>query len=110
MQAHVEYGGYRDVDYFLNATWPFARLTASRDSIEIDIIGFRILLIEKDRIVALKKAVGLFASGLYLRFGSEGRDRQIVFWSSAPQKLISAIEERGYDVEGSVRIGPFGAH
>ncbi|UCG52918.1 MAG: hypothetical protein JSW58_05000 [Candidatus Latescibacterota bacterium] len=92
-------GGAR-TDSF-NATWPFARLTATREAIDLYVAGKRYHFPRED-IEALRPYRGLVSRGLQIehRVSSPLMPTLVVFWPLKFVRLRAGLGSLGYAVLG----------
>ena len=81
----------------LNATWPFASLTATPGSIWISCFGFK-LQYPKTEISGLRLYRGHISTGLLVEHQIRWRPRFIVFWTFNFKALSENLEQLGYRV------------
>ena len=83
---------------YKNASWPFARLTASKKELRlrVKLIGkysFRPQDIEKLEVI---KVLPLLGQGIRIHHNKETYPSKIIFWSlSDPNQVLKAIEQAG---------------
>jgi hypothetical protein len=88
-----------------NVTWPFVRLSANREAIELD-CPWRHCVFARAQIVRLSKYNGLVSTGLLIEHANQQFPEWIVFWISMRwcsrkfQRLKRGLEHLGYQVEG----------
>ncbi len=88
----------------LNATWPFASLSASRDALRLSCLG-REYLFPRRSITRLSRQAGLVSTGLRIEHALADVPAFVVFWSSfIPgagrfQRLEDELESLGYEVD-----------
>ena len=83
----------------MNATWPFASLTANPNSIWISCFGFK-LQYPKTAISSLRLYRASISTGLLIEHEIEWRPRFIVFWTFNFKQLAENLERLGYRVAG----------
>jgi hypothetical protein len=89
-------GGMR-ADLF-NASWPFARLTATKEKICLQVFS-RKYEIDKSAINKLKKYKGIFSTGLKIEHQNHEIPGRLIFWTFSFKKLKLVLEQMGYKVE-----------
>jgi len=111
--VYVERGGLRyGESYWLagNFSWPFATLTASRDSITIDCwfpLGFspgRSISIPRAMLKSITRKHGFFSIGMRFEHSLSDRAAYVLFWTSDFKRLAGTLESLGYSV-GSATSG-----
>ncbi len=81
---------------FINATWPFARLSADRDA-----IALRCLLkftFPRDQIIALSRYRGFTSTGLQIEHRVPRYPGFMLFWTFNFERLKAELETLGYTV------------
>jgi hypothetical protein len=87
----------------LNASWPFARLSATPNALRLSCLG-RDYIFPKSNIRTLSKHRGLFSIGLRIEHNDPSLPGIIVFWtsvlwwSSSFRKLKIQLESLGYEI------------
>jgi len=89
---------------WLSASWPFARLSASRESLRLSCPG-RDYVFPRSSIRKLSRHRGIFSVGLRIEQRDEVAPEFIVFWasvffwSSGFRKLRAHLEGLGYEIQ-----------
>jgi hypothetical protein len=103
--TYAEVGGIRfGTSYWggWNATWPFAKLEATRKQIEVTVRGIvstdQQFLFPKSEILRLQKRRGLFSTGLQIQHSIPRYSPFILFWTFRYAKLRKALNDLGYSV------------
>jgi hypothetical protein len=86
IEKFSQIGGAR-LDIF-NATWPFAKITATPELIELKCFSKKYQFI-KDQIVDLREYTGIISNGLLIEHKVKKYPHHIVFWTFAFGKLKS---------------------
>jgi len=89
-------GGLR-ADLF-NASWPFAKLTVTREKISLRVFSSE-YEVEKSAIDSLKKYKGIFSTGLKIEHHKNEIPGRLIFWTFNFTKLKLVMEQMGYDFE-----------
>jgi hypothetical protein len=89
----------------LNATWPFATLSATSDIIRLSCVGREILFAKSD-IRCLGKHRALFSTGLCIEHTVAAYPQFVVFWTFGFEALKSGLEGLGYDVRQAPMSAP----
>jgi hypothetical protein len=97
---YVETGGLRWGGS--NLTWPFARLTATADDIEIS-RGFwkwwrPFVHFSKSEVQAIRRTRCIVGVGVVIEHYKEGYPSFIVFWSFNCRRLKNALARLGYPI------------
>lgn len=86
----------------LNASWPFAKLHASRDEIRIDVSIFwmwrRTFRFARREIRALRRRRGLVSVGLRVEHDRPDYPPFILFWTFKYPRLKAGLVQLGYEV------------
>ena len=82
----------------INASWPFANLTASREALRLSVLS-KEFSIGKDSITKLVKHRGLLTTGIKIEHAIPGVPTGPVFWTFSFAKLERNLEQLGYSVE-----------
>ena len=90
-------GGAR-LDIF-NATWPFARITITKQMIELRCFSKKYAL-EKNRIIGVREYNGILSKGLIIEHDRAEYPHHMVFWTFGFDKLRRHLESLGYSVGG----------
>jgi len=80
-----------------NATWPFAKLRATRQSLALE-LPLRRFIFERGCIRQLKPFRGFFTIGLQILHAREDYPPFIVFWTFNFSLLRSELQKLGYGV------------
>ena len=84
--------------FALNATWPFATLSAT--PVELTVSSpFGVHTIPRKSIQRLKKHHGIFSTGLRIYHTVSSQPAFIVFWTLGFNRLNAELERLGYPVE-----------
>ena len=89
-------GGLR-ADLF-NASWPFAKLTVTKEKILLKVIS-KEYEIEKSKIDTLKKYKGIFSVGLEIGHHESQIPARLIFWTFNFARLKQGLEQMGYKVD-----------
>lgn len=82
----------------LNASWPFAKLTVTREKITLRVFSNE-YEIEKRAVITLKKHKGIFSRGLNIVHDKNEIPGRLIFWTFNFSKLKLVMEQMGYDFE-----------
>ena len=106
MNEYTETGGLRSGSSYwggMNATWPFAKLRATPDMIEITLRGLvssdEQFTFTKQDIVALRRKRGLLSTGLEIKHSNRAYAPYFLFWTFDFHRLKQALSELGFTVE-----------
>jgi len=81
---------------WVNATWPFARLTARRDQLILNATVIGKYSFSPEQVVAVEKYTGMWP-GIRIHHSIATYPRKIVFWCCGrPESLIRKIQETGF--------------
>jgi hypothetical protein len=80
-----------------NASWPFARLTLTKDSVLLKVFATEYRL-KREEICRFEFFRGWFSSGVMLVHTNSTLDSHVVFWSLSPQEVLSASQELGFEI------------
>jgi hypothetical protein len=80
----------------MNATWPFARLSADRDAITLRCLSK--FTFPRDRITRLSRYRGFFSTGLRIEHNVPRCPGFMVFWTFSFDTLKVELEALGYTV------------
>jgi len=101
---HSEIGGLRWGNSYgraANATWPFAKLTATQSKLTIRLrfgpFG-RTFEFERHEVRALRRKRALFSVGIVVDHESTIHPPFLLFWTFGYARLKSALEQLGYPV------------
>jgi hypothetical protein len=83
-----------------NASWPFARLSATRDAIALR-CGFKFTF-PRDAIRRLSRHDGAFSTGLRIEHDVPGYPAFFVFWTFRFETLSAQLQALGYEIGDSV--------
>lgn len=95
---YFETGGarYREaLGAYLKVSWPFARLTASPEQLELK-VRESCFVFGKHETLQLKRFHGIFFSGLEI---VDFRGNKFVFWSFNTNRLVAKIRSLGFKVD-----------
>ena len=85
---------------FLNATWPFARLSADGDA-----IALRLLIVKftfpREKIRRLSRYRGFMSTGLQVEHAVGHYPKFMLFWTFDFDTLKAELEALGYEVRDS---------
>jgi hypothetical protein len=101
---YTEVGGLRwgrSFWFAANSSWPLARLEASRERIEIRVLGIlgkETLSLRREEVLAIGQKVGLFSTGVVITHASRPLPPFILFWTRNYGRLKAALQELGYAV------------
>ena len=79
----------------LNASWPFAQLTLSTDSIFLKVFSKEYIL-RKDEVKSLEYFRGWFSVGVKIIHTTAALDSHAVFWSFKTSKVLNAASRLGF--------------
>ncbi len=88
----------------LNASWPFAELSADSESLRLSCLG-REYVFPRDAIRRLSRHRGIFSVGLRIEHREPSAPEFIVFWASVFfwtagfGKLKEQLEKLGYEIQ-----------
>jgi len=84
----------------LNATWPFAKLTASEESIIVDIKFMRTYILDSTKVVSIEPCgiIPFFATGIRIKHNVPVYPKKIIFWTVAASAgpLLDDLRSLGY--------------
>ena len=83
-----------------NATWPFASLQATPQTLTLTVLMKQYAFERKD-IRQLKRCQGVLSSGLQIAHLRKDYPPFIVFWTFNFEALKSELQELGFSVEGN---------
>jgi hypothetical protein len=81
----------------LNATWPFASLSATAETLRLSVMG-RAYSFSREGI-RLSRWRGMLSTGLRIEHGEAAYPDYIVFWTFGFQNLKTQLEGLGYEVQ-----------
>jgi hypothetical protein len=81
----------------LNATWPFARLSADELTLQLSCLGWRFEF-RNDHSLVLSRYGGLVSSGLQIEHQNRSYPNRIIFWCWNFQALSEQLNKLGYRV------------
>jgi hypothetical protein len=81
-----------------NATWPFAFLTVTRQTLTLK-VPLKQYIFERDAIRQLKHYQGILSTGLQIVHARKDYPPFIVFWTFSFKVLKSELQRLGYSVE-----------
>jgi hypothetical protein len=81
-----------------NATWPFAKLTLSSDSLVLSVASSLTYRFDPDQVTWVEEitAMPVIGRGVRLHHNVVGYPQQIVFWCFRTQQLLDELHDRGY--------------
>ena len=80
---------------FFNATWPFAKISVSQDTLELKCFSKKYKF-EKDQIIDLREYNGMMSKGLLIEHKLNDYPEHIVFWTFKFERLKHSLEKFGY--------------
>ena len=86
-----------------NATWPFAKLSATEDALQLSCLG-RDYPFPRQSIRGLRRHRGIFSVGLRIEHNVPSFPASVVFWASVFfwtsgfRKLKTELERLGYEI------------
>lgn len=104
--TYEETGGLRWGETFMrgmNASWPFAKLRATRDELRIDFSGLWrwppcTFFFARTEIQALRKIPGVLSDGIRVEHDLADFPPFVLFWTFRFKKLKARLEQLGYVV------------
>ena len=84
---------------WMNATWPFAVLTARQAKLDLNATLLGKYSFTPDQVISLEKygSIPILGSGIRIHHNIADYSKKIVFWCfGSPQKLIKRIEDTGF--------------
>ena len=84
-----------------NATWPFATLKATRETITLSVVLSGIYVFDHRNIQGLARHNGILTTGLQILHTEQKYPSFVVFWTLNFRKLKSELEALGFRVEDS---------
>jgi hypothetical protein len=85
---------------FINATWPFARLSATPEAIALRCLIFKFTF-PRDSITRLSRYKGFSSSGLQIEHKVARYPAFMLFWTFSFDTLKAELEALGYAVRDS---------
>lgn len=92
MARQVFTGGLRTS--WINATWPFARMTVDDDGIVVRVLGFAAFQTGWPELTRAERVIGGFIGSAGVRL-TRTDGRRVVFWTSRPEPLLDALRTHG---------------
>jgi hypothetical protein len=80
------------------ATWPFAKLQATREQLSISAVWFRPFVVTHDNLVSITPFGGIPVIGRGLRFEAYFRQEVAVFWTFRRTTIIAELASLGWSV------------
>ena len=83
---------------WVNATWPFAKLTVTDQTLKLNVSFIGKYEFHKGDIIRITKygLIPILASGIKIEHNIVSYPKSIIFWTlSSPKKLIASIEQTG---------------
>ena len=96
MESTVSQWGGARVGW-LNATWPFAVLSVTKDDLCLSVL-FHEYNISKQALGGLSRYRGVFSKGLRIEHTDPSLPKLVVFWSLNFEKLKAGLESLGYTI------------
>lgn len=96
---------------WVNATWPFATLTARQDQLILNATVIGKYSFSPDQVVAIEKytAIPILGWGIRIHHSVAAYPRKIVFWCfGSPESLIRRIQETGFVAKAAPDSVPTG--
>jgi hypothetical protein len=84
----------------LNATWPFARLSADRDTIALRLLFIKFTF-PRDKIRRLSRYRAFISTGLQIEHTVGHCPKFMLFWTFDFDTLKAELEARGFQVQDS---------
>ena len=81
----------------LNATWPFAKIVASREKVKLRVFS-KEYEFEKNQIIGLREYNGIFSKGMIIEHKKKEYPHHIVFWTFSFKKIKKGLDSLGYYV------------
>ena len=88
----------------VNATWPFATLTATRDSLNLNATLIGSYSFTPDQVISIEKytMIPVLGWGIQIRHNVATQPRKIIFWwFFTPNTLVNRIAETGFTPHAS---------
>jgi hypothetical protein len=110
--SYFERGGLRWGRSFwlaANATWPFATLGITRESVEVQVGVWplrRRFLFAPEEVRAFRRCRGLFSVGVQVEHARPDYPPLILFWTFRSWQLLRAVRALGYPVAGEGMAEP----
>ena len=85
----------------INASWPFARLSASPNQIEIRVLfplAWRRFVLTRGDVILVHKQRGLLNTGVRFEHKSRMAPEFLLFWTFSPDTLVRRLGELGFPV------------
>ena len=85
----------------INASWPFARLSAFPTQVEIRVLfplAWRRFVLKRGEVRLIHKQRGLWSTGVRFEHNSAAAPGFLLFWTFAPDTLLRRLGELGYPV------------
>jgi hypothetical protein len=81
----------------LNATWPFARLTADANMLRLSVLGAP-LTFTRESVLELSAMRGFFSRGLQIKHAESAYPKRIIFWCFNLDALTTGLRRLGWMV------------
>jgi hypothetical protein len=83
----------------INATWPFARLRATPQRIQIRVVFpllWRNFILVREDVVAVRPQNGIFSTGVRFEHRNSTCPECLLFWTFRRARLLAALADLGY--------------
>jgi hypothetical protein len=99
-KSRVHYIGGARIGWLGGATWPFASLTCTADSLRLYVFPFSNYRFRPEQVVAIEAFEGLGSGVRILHKVPAYNNRLIFFWFGSPRTIINNIFEVGFVPRG----------
>ncbi len=82
----------------LKFSWPFARLRIDGDSVSLSVPFYTMRVPRGGARLSARRGHGLVGSSLTIRRDEPGSLRSVIFWTTAFDALVAALERNGHDL------------
>ena len=104
-KSRVHYIGGARIGWLGGATWPFASLTCTADSLRLYVFPFSNYRFRPKQVVAIEEYEG-FGSGVRILHDVPAYNRRIIFfWFGSPRAIVNSIREVGFVPRGKAMGG-----
>ena len=83
---------------WFNATWPFATLSLSAESISLKVFS-TMYAVKKEEVSRLEFFRGWLSSGIKIVHSGAGLPSHTVFWSFSPHEVLAAAKTLGFQTK-----------
>jgi hypothetical protein len=88
------------LEWPLNVTWPFAKLSATTDSIELKISYYRDFTFPKDSLIKVSRYIlfPFFGWGVKIEHDVKDYPKKVIFWYLGfPSTVLKYLKDNGFD-------------